>query len=82
MARPCHILARPGRRLFSAFEPFILIGARENPLSRIETSCNEQILAEASGSRTGEEIDNKGNPLESIRLSDQNLNIRRGLAQF
>src|ERR1700688_4547212 len=39
-------------------------------------------MAEANGGRTGEDIDNKGNLLESIRLSDQNLNIRRGLAQF
>ena len=43
-------------------------------------------MAEASGGRTGEDIDNKGNLLESIRLSDQNLNIRQGastvLAQF
>jgi hypothetical protein len=41
-----------------------------------------QEMAEASGGRTGKEIDNKGNPLESIRLPDQNLNIRRWLAQF
>jgi hypothetical protein len=39
-------------------------------------------MAEASGGRTGEGIDNKGNLLESIWLSDQNLNFRRGLAQF
>ena len=41
-----------------------------------------KLVAEASGGRTCKGIDNKGNPLESIYLSDQNLNIRRGLAQF
>jgi hypothetical protein len=39
-------------------------------------------LAEASGGRTCKDVDNKGNPLESVVLSDENLNIRRGLAQF
>jgi hypothetical protein len=39
-------------------------------------------MAEASGRRTDKDrkdIDNKGNPLESIALSDQKFNIRWGL---
>jgi hypothetical protein len=52
------------------------------PSSRARAGAVPQEMAEASGGRTGKEIDNKGNPLESIRLPDQNLNIRRWLAQF
>jgi hypothetical protein len=36
----------------------------------------------AGRSRTPYHIENKGNPLESTSASDQNLNIRRALAQI